>query len=54
MAVGLKKGDRVKSFGREGTVVRKCYSQDYTVIVHWDDTKRCEFMKTWDLEKVGE
>lgn len=52
MARRLKKGDRVKRFGRMGTIVRLSDTQDYTAIVHWDDTGKIDFVKTWDLEKV--
>lgn len=52
MARRLKKGDRVKRLGRMGTIVRLSDTQDYTAIVHWDDTGKVDFVKTWDLEKV--
>ena len=48
----LKSGDKVRCHGREGTLVRLSDTQEYTAIVHWTDTGKVQFVKTWDLEKV--
>ena len=48
----IKAGDKVRCHGREGTIVRLSDTQEYTAIVHWTDTGRVQFIRTWGLEKV--
>ena len=52
----MKKGDRVKLKGknRTGTVIKASMANAYEVLVCWDDTKKAEFVKIYDLERMKE
>ena len=49
-----KKGDRIRLKARPsktGQVVRYSRTEDYSVLVEWDDTHTAHFVPEWEIER---